>query len=159
MSLNILNYWYDDRIYKLHLGNNYSSSPVGLWVNNPWGQRLLRKSQGNSPRFAGSSKLRTVSFHVPLFYDPMYNLSIFYHLPILQSISQSFHNLLLFTISSNHLLHLQNCFYLPTLFGSTHPIACVWDFLRAYLVHYKSIVLIFTETNAIKCLSHPDTNY
>ena len=62
---------------------------------------FLRKSQRNSPRFAGSTKLRTVSFHVPLFYDPMYNLSIFYHLSILQSISQSFHNLLLFTISSN----------------------------------------------------------
>ena len=87
---------------------------------------FLRKSQGNSPRFAGSTKLRTVSFHVPLFYDPMYNLSIFYHLSILQSISQSFHNLLLFTISSNyHLLHLQNRFYLCTLFGSTHPIACI----------------------------------
>ena len=52
-----------------------------------------------------------------------YNLSIFYHLSILQSISQSFHNLSLFTISSNHhLLHLQNCFYLSTLFGSTHPL-------------------------------------
>ena len=84
---------------------------------------FLRKSQGNSPRFAGSTKLRTVSFHVPLFYDPMYNLSIFYHLSILQSNSQSFHNLSLFTISSNHhLLHLQNCFYLSTLFGSTHPL-------------------------------------
>ena len=84
---------------------------------------VLRKSQGNSPRFAGSTKLRTVSFHVPLFYDPMYNLSIFYHLSILQSNSQSFHNLSLFTISSNHhLLHLQNCFYLSTLFGSTHPL-------------------------------------
>ena len=70
-------------------------------------------------------KLRTVSFHVPLFYDPMYNHSIFYHLSILQSISQSFHKLLLFTISSNHLLHLQNRFYLSTLFGSTHPIACI----------------------------------
>ena len=68
-------------------------------------------------------QLRTVSFHVPLFYDPMYNLSIFYHLSILQSISQSFHNLSLFTISSNHhRLHLQNCFYLSTLFGSTHPL-------------------------------------
>ena len=89
-------------------------------------QKFLRKSQGNSPRFAGSTKLRTVSFHVPLFYDPMYNLSIFYHLSILQSISQSFHNLLLFAISSNpSSLHLQNRFYLCTLFGSTHPIACI----------------------------------
>ena len=83
---------------------------------------VLQKSQRNSPRFAGSTRLRTVSLHVPLFYDPMYTLSIFYHLSILQSISQSFHNLLLFTISLNHLLHLQNCFYLSTLFGSTHPL-------------------------------------
>ena len=97
-----------------------------------------QKSQGNSPWFAGSTKLRTVSFHVLLFYRPMYNLSIFHHLSISQST-----------------LHLQYCSYLSTLSGSTHPLACIWDFLRAYLVHYKSIVLIFTETNAIQCLSHP----
>ena len=98
---------------------------------------VLRKSQGNSPRFAGSTKLRTVSSHVPLFYDPMYDLSIFYHLSILQSISQSFHNLLPFAISSNrHPLHLQNRFYLS-------PFSEVHTPLRV------------SETNAIKCLSHP----
>ena len=62
-----------------------------------------------------------------------------------QTLLQSFYNL----------LHLQNCSYLSNLFGSTHPFACIWDFLTAYLVHYKSIVLIFLETNAIKYLSHP----
>ena len=78
---------------------------------------------------------------------PSFNLAIY-----LAVFSQSIaiHNLF-----KHHLLHLQNCFYLSTLFGSTHPIACIGDFLRAYFVHYKSIVLIFTETNAIKCLSHP----
>ena len=80
----------------------------------------------------------------------MYNLSIFYHI----SISQSFHNLLLFTISSKHLLHLQNCFYLSALSGSTHPIACIGDFLRADLVHYKSIVLIFTEARFRRRSTH-----
>ena len=49
---------------------------------------ILRKSQGNSPRFAGSTKLRTASFRVLLFYGPVYNRSIFYHL-ISQSLSQS----------------------------------------------------------------------
>ena len=46
-----------------------------------------------------------------------------------QSLSQSFHNL----------LHLQNCSYLSTLFVSTHPFACIWDFLRAYLMHYMQV--------------------
>ena len=63
-------------------------------------------------------------------------------------------NLAIVSQSIHHLLHLQNCSYLSTLFASTHPFACIWDFLRAYRVHYKSIVLIFTETNAIKYLSH-----
>ena len=80
---------------------------------------FLRKSQGNSPRFAGSTKLRTVFFHVPLFYDPMYNLSIFYPLSILQSISQSFHNLLLFTIFSNiYYIYIIVSIYLP--FSEVH---------------------------------------
>ena len=97
---------------------------------------VLRKSQGNSPRLAGSTKLRTVSFHVPLFYDPIYNLSIFYHLSILQSISQSFHNLLLFTISPNPLyIYRIVSIYLP--FSEVHT------------------PLRVSETNAIKCLSHP----
>ena len=43
---------------------------------------LIKFSQGNSPRFAGSTKLRTVSFHALLFYGPMYILSIFHHLSI-----------------------------------------------------------------------------
>jgi len=63
-------------------------------------------------RFAGSTKLRTVSFHVLLFYDPMYNRSKFCHLSISQFLSQSLHNL----------LHLQYYSYLSTLFGSTHPL-------------------------------------
>ena len=97
---------------------------------------FLRKSQGNSPRFAGSTKLRTVSFHFPLFDDPMYNLSIFYHLAILQSISQSFHNLLLFTISSK-------IYYIYRIGSIYRPFSEVHTPLRV------------SETNAIKCLSHP----
>ena len=70
-----------------------------------------------------------------------FNVQSFNILPSfnLATVSQSIHNL----------LHLQNCSYLSTLFGSTHPFACIWDFLRAYRV------LIFTETNAITYLSHP----
>ena len=92
-------------------------------------------------RFAGSTKLRTVSFHVLLFYDPMYNRSKFCHLSISQFLSQSLHNL----------LHLQYCSYLSTLFRKYTPLASI----GAYLVHHKSIVLIFIETNAIKYLLHP----
>ena len=75
---------------------------------------------------------------------------------ILRSNLQSFNISPSFNLAiSQSNLHLQNCSYLSTPFGSTHPFACIWDFLRAYLVHYMSIVLIFTETNAIKYLSHP----
>ena len=75
---------------------------------------------------------------------------------ILRSNVQSFNISPSFNLAiSQPNLHLQNRSYLSTLFGSTHPFTCIWVFLRAYRVHYKSIVLIFTETNAIKYLSHP----
>ena len=31
-------------LLRLRLLNNYSSSPNGLWVNSPWGRRLLNKT-------------------------------------------------------------------------------------------------------------------
>ena len=116
---------------------------------------LLRKSQGNSPRFAGSTKLRTVSFHVPLFYDPMYNLSIFYHLSILQSISQSFHNLLLFTISSNHHLikpsiTFTESFLLIYSFRKYTPHCVYLRLMQLNVCHILTrIIKVFTQVPAI----------
>ena len=85
------------------------------------------------------TKLRTVFFHVLLF---MVQCTIFRSFTIFQSGS------LLYTYSIVPI-------YLP--FPEVHtPFAYIRDFPRDYLAHiYKSIVLILTETNAIKCLSHP----
>ena len=74
---------------------------------------------------------------------------------ILRSNVQSFNILPSFNLAVS--LHLQYCSYLSTLSslsGSTHPFCVYLRFPAAYLVHYKPIVLIFSETNAIKRLSH-----
>ena len=70
----------------------------------------------------------------------MYNLSIFHHLSISQSLSQSFYTYRIVPI------------YLP--FPEVHAPLRVSEISSELILHHKSIVLIFTETNAIKCLSH-----
>ena len=104
---------------------------------------ILSVSQG--PRFAEISrkisavrwfnKTEDCIFPRSFIYGPMYNLSIF---------------------QSRSLLYTYSIVPIYLLFPEVHtPFAYIRDFPRAYLAHYKSIVLILTETNAIKCLSHP----
>ena len=70
--------------------------------------------------------MRTVSFHVLLFYGPMYILSIFHHLSIPVSSTLSIVPI-----------------YLP--FPEVHtPFAYIWDVLRAYLVQYTSPLYLFS---------------
>ena len=93
---------------------------------------VLRKTQGKSLLSVGSTKLRTVFFHVLLF-------------TVQCTIFRSF-NLAVCSTLTVFICSFRK--YTPLLRISG-------DFLRAYLAHYKSIVLILRETNAIKCLSHP----
>ena len=99
---------------------------------------VLRKSQRKYPRSAGSTKLRTVAFHVLLFTI---------HCTIFQS----------FTIfQSRELIFTYNIvpIYLP--FAEVHtPFAYIRDFPRALFCTLQVHCTILTKTNAIKCLSLP----
>ena len=98
---------------------------------------MLRKSQRKSPRSAGSTKLRTVSFHVLLF---TIQCIIFQSFTIFQSRDLIYAYIIVI--------------YLP--FPEVHtPFAYIRDFPRALFCTLEVHCTILTKTNAIKCLSHP----
>ena len=94
----------------------------------------MRKSQGNSPRFAGSTKLRTVSFHVYF----TIQCTIFQYFAIFESRNLSRN---LFTI-----YHIYNIvpIYLP--FSDLHTPCVYLRFSSELILYIKSPLYLFSSS-------------
>ena len=125
-------------------GCTYTARRVTIWQLHIY-LKMVFSSRNKNPSFAEISRKFSAVRWFNKTEDCIFSCSL-----ILRSNVQSFIISPYFNLAISPTLTILFLFIYP--FWKYTPSACIWDFFRAYLVHCKSIALIFTETNGIQTL-------